>query len=68
QPGLNLISLAIPLSCFLQAGTVCMLILIIAQKTTGEALISLGEASEELFRGDRLPVLSFPEDHKLNQD
>ncbi|MBD1212325.1 MAG: hypothetical protein H9534_06175 [Dolichospermum circinale Clear-D4] len=68
QPRLDLIPFTIPLSCFLQAGTVCTLILIIAQKATSEALVSLGEASEELFRGDRLPVLSFPEDHKLNQD
>jgi hypothetical protein len=42
--------------------------LIIAQKATSDALVSLGEASEELFRGDRLPVLSFPDDHELNQD
>ncbi|MFN5955209.1 MAG: hypothetical protein ACK6A9_07925 [Dolichospermum sp.] len=68
QPRLNLIPLTIPMSCFLQAGTVSILILLIAQKATSEALVSLGEASEELFRGDRLPVLSFPEDHKLNQD
>lgn len=26
-----------------------------------KALIELGQASEEVFRGDRLPVLSFPE-------
>ena len=68
QPRLNLIPFTIPLSCFLQAGTVSILMLIIAQKATSDALVSLGEASEELFRGDRLPVLSFPEDHKLNQD
>jgi hypothetical protein len=68
QPRLNLIPFTIPLSCFLQASTVSILILLIAQKATSEALVSLGEASEELFRGDRLPVLSFPEDHKLNQD
>ncbi|GCL42538.1 hypothetical protein H6F39_13030 [Anabaena sp. FACHB-1250] len=68
QPRLNLIPFTIPLSCFLQAGTVSILMLIIAQKATSDALVSLGEASEELFRGDRLPVLSFPDDHELNQD
>lgn len=64
QPRLDLIPLTIPLSCFLQAGTVSILMLIIAQKATSEALVSLGEASEELFRGDRLPVLSFPNDQE----
>ncbi len=64
QPRLDLIPFTIPLSCFLQAGTVSILMLIIAQKATSEALVSLGEASEELFRGDRLPVLSFPNDQE----
>jgi hypothetical protein len=45
-----------------------MLILVIAQKATSEALISLGEASEELLRGDRLPVLPFPDGYKLDKD
>lgn len=68
QPGLNLIPLTIPLSCFLQAGTVSILILLVTQKVASRALVSMGEASEELFRGDRLPVLSFPDYHKLNND
>jgi len=64
QPRLDLIPFTIPLSCFLPAGTVSILMLIIAQKATSNALVSLGEASEELFRGDRLPVLSFPNDQE----
>jgi hypothetical protein len=29
-------------------------------KAVGELLQSMGQASEEVFRGDRLPVLNFP--------
>ncbi|MDD1421436.1 hypothetical protein MEO40_20385 [Dolichospermum sp. ST_sed1] len=68
QSGLNLIAFPISPSCLLQAGTVSILMLLMAQKATAEALISLGEASEELLRGDRLPVLNFPNDHKLDKD
>ncbi|MEI6442931.1 MAG: hypothetical protein WCO29_07345 [Nostocales cyanobacterium ELA583] len=68
QSGLNSIAFTTSLSCLLQVGTVSILALLMAQKATAEALISLGEASEELFRGDRLPVLNFPDDHKLDQD
>jgi hypothetical protein len=41
--------------------------LLIAQKATSEGLINLGEATEELFRGDRLPILTFPDDQELNK-
>ena len=68
QSGLNCIAFTISPSCLLQVGTVSILMLLMAQKATGEALISLGEASEELLRGDRLPVLNFPDDHKLDED
>lgn len=55
---------------FLQIGAISVLVLILAQKAASEALLNLGEASEELFRGDRLPILnvstslntSFPDD------
>jgi hypothetical protein len=67
QSGLNLIAFTIYQSCLLQVGTVSILMLLMAQKATGEALIGLGEASEELLRGDRLPVLNFPDDHKLDK-
>ena len=68
ESGLNLIPFTISLSCLLQVGTVSILILVVAQKATSEALISLGEVSEESLRGDRLPVLPFPDDHKLDND
>jgi hypothetical protein len=68
QPGLNLIMFTISQSCLLQIGTVSILVLLMAQKATADALVSLGEASEELLRGDRLPVLNFPDNHKLDKD
>ncbi|MTJ50810.1 hypothetical protein [Dolichospermum sp. UHCC 0259] len=68
QSGLNLIPFTISPSCLLQVGTVYILMLVIAQKATSEALISLGEASEELLRGDRLPILPFPDANKLDKD
>ncbi|BAZ31719.1 hypothetical protein NIES4074_41920 [Cylindrospermum sp. NIES-4074] len=67
NPGLNLTLFSIPQSFLLQVGTASILLLLIAQKATGKALEALGEQSEELFRGDRLPILNFPEDQQQNQ-
>jgi hypothetical protein len=50
--------------CLLPFGTVSILMLLMVQKATGEALVNLGEVSEELFRGDRLPMLNFPHDQE----
>lgn len=44
----------------LQAGTVSVLTLVLAEKAAREAFITVGQASEELFRGERLPILDFP--------
>jgi hypothetical protein len=57
--GLNLASL-IPQSILLQIGTVSVFMLVLAQKTATDAFTALGEASEELLRGERLPILEFP--------
>ena len=57
---LNLGLFSIPQSVILQAGTVSVLTLVLAEKATREALIAVGQASEELFRGERLPMLDFP--------
>jgi hypothetical protein len=35
--------------------------LIFAARSLTRSLIELGQASEEVFRGDRLPILNFPE-------
>ena len=60
QSELNLGLFSIPQSVILQAGTVSVLTLVLAEKATREALIAVGQASEEIFRGERLPILDFP--------
>lgn len=60
QAGLNLGLFSIPQSVILLSGTISVLTLVLAEKATSEALIAVGEASEELFRGERLPILDFP--------
>ncbi len=58
--GLNLILFNIPPTVLLQLGTVPMLAVILAEKAVTQGLTTIGAASEELFRGDRLPILNFP--------
>jgi hypothetical protein len=67
NPPSNLDLFTIPQSFLLQIGTASILLLLITGKTTVRALESIGEASEELFRGDRLPILDFPEERETNQ-
>ncbi|MBD2777658.1 hypothetical protein [Iningainema tapete] len=57
----------IPQSLLLQTGTASILMLVLAQNATVETLKTIGEASEELFRGERLPILDFPDHNKLQQ-
>jgi hypothetical protein len=64
--GLNLGLFTIPQSILLQFGTLSVFMLVLAQKTTTDALTAVGEASEELLRGERLPILDFPS--RDNQD
>lgn len=59
--GLDLGLFTIPQSFILQIGTASMLAILVAQKATTQTMEAIGEASEELFRGERLPVLDFPE-------
>ena len=68
NPASNLDLFNIPQSFLLQIGTASILLLLITGKTTVRALEAIGEASEELFRGDRLPILNFPNEHEINQD
>ncbi|MEH2308541.1 hypothetical protein [Nostoc sp.] len=67
NPPSNLDLFTIPQSFLLQIGTASILLLLITGKTTVRALESIGKASEELFRGDRLPILDFPEERETNQ-
>ncbi|MBD2452224.1 hypothetical protein H6G76_35025 [Nostoc sp. FACHB-152] len=67
NPGLNLFLFSIPQSFLLEIGTASILLLLTSQKATVQALESLGQASEELLRGDRLPILPFPNDELTNK-
>lgn len=57
---LNLIFFSIPQQILLQISTGPVLIALLAGKTAAQTLQAIGEVSEEVFRGDRLPVLKFP--------
>ena len=65
--GLNLTLFTIPQFLLLQMGTASILLLLLAEKASGETLQAIGEASEELFRGDRLPLLNFPIQNDFKQ-
>lgn len=65
NPGLNLVLFSIPQSLLLELGTASILLLLTSQKLAVKALESIGQASEELFRGDRLPILPFPNHDEL---
>ena len=64
QTGLNFMTSTTNSCCFLPIGTVLILAILMTQKAMSEALINLGEVSEELLRSDRLPVLNFPDDQE----
>ncbi|MBW4555391.1 MAG: hypothetical protein KME59_05530 [Trichormus sp. ATA11-4-KO1] len=66
EPGFNLVLFSIPQSFLLQIGTASILLLLTTEKATVKALESMGQASEELFRGDRLPILPFPNDNEFS--
>lgn len=40
------------------------LLSLVALQSVVEGLIELGQASEEIFRGDRLPILNIPEERQ----
>lgn len=58
--GLNLILFTIPQATLLQLSTGPVLLALLGGKAFSETLQAIGKASEEVFRGDRLPVLKFP--------
>lgn len=47
----------VPTPLLLSLGTIPVLAVLIGGKAILQAMRELGEASEEIFRGDRLPVL-----------
>jgi hypothetical protein len=44
-----------------------MLLGIVGIKAASDLLSAIGQGSEEVFRGDRLPVLHFPDSEKHSQ-
>lgn len=57
---INLGFFSIPQDVVLQLGTGAVLVALVGGKAFSETLQAIGQATEEVFRGDRLPVLQFP--------
>lgn len=51
----------IPTDIFLSLAVAPMLLGVLSMQAIGSWLESVGIASEEVFRGDRLPILHFPD-------
>ncbi len=49
-----------PLNLWLSLATAPFLLGYLGVKTASEWLIELGESSEEVFRGERLPIINWP--------
>jgi hypothetical protein len=47
----------VPTKIMVGLGTVPLLFVLVGSRTLAEMMTSMGQASEEIFRGDRLPVL-----------
>ncbi len=60
--GVEVLFFSIPSGLLLQLGAGAMLGLLLGSKAIAETLQTIGQASEEIFRGDRLPLLEFPEE------
>jgi hypothetical protein len=60
NPSELLAPLNIPSESVIAGMTLPMLLGLVGGKAIAEGLQSLGQASEEIFRGDRLPLLHFP--------
>ena len=57
---LNLIFFSIPQSILLQLSVGPVMLALLGGKAAAQLLQVIGEESEEIFRGERLPVLNFP--------
>jgi hypothetical protein len=56
----------LPTQILLSLGTAPLLLVLIGSKALATAMTELGQASEEIFRGDRLPILHIP--NQVDQD
>lgn len=50
----------VPTQILLSLSTFPLLLLLVGSKVLTKAIDELGQASEEIFRGDRLPILHIP--------
>lgn len=50
----------VPTQILLSLSTFPLLLLLVGSKALTKAIEELGQASEEIFRGDRLPILHSP--------
>ena len=66
--GLNLVFFTIPQQILLQLSSGPLLVAVLGSKAVAETLQTIGQASEEVFRGDRLPTLKFPVETENRKD
>ncbi|MBW4663336.1 MAG: hypothetical protein KME01_03910 [Chroococcus sp. CMT-3BRIN-NPC107] len=66
KDGLDLGVLTIASNTLLQLGTLPLLAALVAGKALTPAIKAISTGSEEVFRGDRLPILPFPEKNAQN--
>ena len=67
NPGIDLFLFTIPQSLMLQVGSASLIMLLLAEKATVATLEAIGQASEEVFRSERLPTLDFPDTENSNR-
>ncbi len=67
QQGIDLFFASLSPKVLLQISTGPVLLAMLGAKAYLELIQSLGQATEEILRGDRLPVLPFPEPQKTEQ-
>ena len=67
QEGLHLIFFSISVETMLQLATGSMLLAVVGGKAIAETLQTFGQGSEEIFRGDRLPILKFPVENDVSR-
>ena len=61
----NVSYVTIPTEIMLSLTTGPLLLGVLATKASLEWLQAIGQASEEVFRGDRLPILDFPDSKQI---
>ncbi|MGF1491680.1 MAG: hypothetical protein ACFBSC_04345 [Microcoleaceae cyanobacterium] len=54
-------SVQLPADLLLSVATAPMVCLLTSGRLLGNLLLGISQSSEEIFRGDRLPVLHFPQ-------